>query len=1624
MSRRFVSVCILALAGITVVPSACYWSRKSRRARSSAEFRKLGEVSQARIVNADGVLAHARLAMPGASAPRCFPRQRCVSPLAIPMTFEPNVGQFSGQFGGHFGAKLGSGVTFIGRGAGMMLLLTRDGMDVEVADRNHQSPKRGHARIDVVRIRVGWAEKGHGPRSAAESRVTSRGATAANTEFAWHGERPLRTISNYFLGRNPRGWHTNVPHFERAVAISDSAQQLGLVVYGSRDGAEYDLTLPAGSDASRLRLRFSGANRVEISDGDVILVAGGRQLRMAKPKIYDEFPGGTRKTVRGYYVMEADRSVGLDLGHHDPRAALVVDPSISVAYATFLGGAGNETAGNVAIDASGKVYVAGATTSSSSFPETAAFGIGGAVGGSAFYIAKLDPTVTGANSLVYLTFLGGSGTQTGGLIAVDGAGDVAITGTTTSTDFPVTGSSQPTTGLTSGSGNDAIISEVNATGNQLDFSTYFGGSGRESTSGPGGIALDQSGDVYIASDTDTGPVDSSSPDLPVTAGAFQTVWEGEESDGFLAVFTPPTQMGAAPTLKYCSYLGTNAVGQLGVGGVAVDASGNAYIAGTATIASSGFPALNAFQSQYGGGSSDGFMMKIAPTGQGPGDLVYATLIGGSGMDEILGVALDPPSALPNGIPPHAYVTGATQSADFPVNGATAGFQTQLSGSNLLGTNRQNAFLAVIAQDPVSAMTSLSYSTYLGGTGSAQNAGADTGLSVAVAGPSAVYVAGQTDSVDFPWHDNLQPFNGAYDAFLAMFNPTVAGAISLIYSTPLGGTSPPNGTANAAASGVAAVGAGQLYVTGETTAADFPTAITSSGSSNGFQQTCASCQTASPSGDAFIVAVAESSAAGPSAYFNVSRDAFPLVTLGTHQVGTPIAVFNGGEQALTISNIELSGPNAADFSAQTGACIGTAISPGPSVECSLELTFSPSVGGPESAYLSVSDNAPGSPQLLEVSGIGGAPHALVTPPNLAFGNQPVNVPNVFQTVTIENTGTEAMTLSSIGKPSTSAFSLQGGSCLLGAGGESIAAGGNCTLDVYFSPPTTGPFQDQLQISDNSDDQSGAEQTIALSGTGTPAAPVVQIEPASMALAFGSVPAGTSSGSQTVTLTNQGSTALSVSSIAIQGANTADFAVVATLTTCPTAGGTVAIGATCSVAVQFAPQSAGTAKSAALSFSDNAAGSPQTVALTGSSNSPAVLQVSPTSLTFAAQGEGSTSAGQTITLTNTGASPTNVSGISIKGANASDFIEQTACSPVLSAGANCQVSISFAPTTGAAAGPRSATVNVPGGTPNSVTISGTATVAAISFTTSLSFASQVVGTTGAPQPITITNSSSGAYAGTLSVSQVAVTGTNKSDFTITTNSCSGTGNSIAAGNSCSVQVAFDPQEAATCGDDANRSATLQLQDNAPGSPQMIPLTGPAADFCLAAANGQPVTVPVTAGQPALFNLDVASSGGFAGTVQISCAEQTGVDLGACSVSPASVQASSSAVANFTVTVPTYAASSTSMLDPRGGSPPEWGGRVAAEICAVAICVLLFIAASGAAGAFAARASDSVGRIAMIVQIAALVLAFSVGIAACGGAGDPPAPNLGTPPGNYSVTVTATTTSGGNSTTRTASLTFTVD
>ena len=1576
------------------------------------------------------------------------------SAIALPMSFEPNVGQADSR------------VEFIGQGRGLTVLLAREEIAVRVA-------KSTSVQAEAANRGAGRSERG--------GVVTLR--MAGGLGFSWKGEEKLRGESNYFIGKDPRAWRTQVPHFAQAESAS-AARGVSLSIYGNEEGVEYDLRVAPGTDVAKLRLAIAGAQDVHLDGaGNLVMNVGGDELKMKRPAIYEEVqdkwhsssktthhrvrgasrakkysprrtqktPGGkvrtqdrrpkatakpcasrtrldvpcprktiprkqngtstSRKTIDGGYVIEADGTVGFRVGPYDAGATLVIDPSLSVAYGTFLGGTGSDSAASVALDASGKIYVGGTTTSATTFPEWPGNRAGPADGPAELFIAKIDPTVHGANSLVFLTFIGGSGIQAGGLIAVDASGRTAITGTTTATDYPVTDASQPTSALASGYGNDVIVSEIDPTGSKLVFSTLFGGSGTQSQGGVGGIALDSLGDVYIASDTHTTPIDSNSTDLPVTAGAFQATWDGQNDDGFLAIFQPPPAPGGTAILKYCSYLGTNSVGLPGVGGIAVDVSGNAYIAGSTSNGVSGFPTKNAIQTVYGGGTSDAFLMKISPGGLGALDVVYATLIGGSGADEANAVGID------TAMSPNAYVTGTTKSTNFPTNGATGAYQTTLHANAT-----SNAFLSVVAENAISGQTSLSYSTYVGGSV------ADAGQGVAVTASNSVYVTGATASWDFPWRDNLQPFNGAGDAFLAKFDPTSPGAGSLIYLTPLGGTSPLGGTASATGNGVAADGSGHVYVAGSTTSADFPTAVTTSNAANGFQVTCASCQQSPPAADAFVNEIAENAAQAPSVYFNTGKAIFPAVPVGTANAPQLVAVLNGGEANLTISDIEISGAKAADFSLiGQSVCYGKTISPGPAPQCSFEVGFTPSVVGPEAAVVTVSDNAPGSPQILELTGGGQGPLAAITPLSVDFGNQPENSTSQAQTITMTNVGNQNLVIVGVNEGGADAmkFSLYtGGSpdSPLCQYGVSLSPGDSCVVQVTFAPNATRTFHAEVDFIDNSGHMINAEQAVQLTGVGTVTSPIVSLTVSAMN--FPNQAVGGVSGPQSVTLTNQGSAALSLTSIAVTGTNAGDFEIDPSGTTCPTGSGTLSINASCTVAVRLAPQSGGP-KSANLSFTDNAAAAPQQVTLSGTATTPPTLTVSPGSLSFAPQSEGTTSASQIVTISNMGSGAAGINGITLTGANAEDFVLGNPCAPSLASGASCQISVSFSPAAATAPGIRSATLDVPTGTPQTVAFTGTAVQAAISLPTSFIFATQLAGTSGSAQPVTVTNSSTGPYAGALAIASVTKGGTNPGDFAVTTDSCIGA--STPPGGTCSIQISFAPTQSATCGAGGGaRSATLILNDNAPGSPHSVPLSATAMDFCIDAASGQPVSGPISAGQQATYLLEIDSSMGFTGTVGLACSGAPSLGTSAITTTPptapTSVQVSAGAPGQFEVIVTTAAAGAVGANEtgPRTRRLPP--GARGVMWLAILLGAILMAWAACIPKPGASSPGSRHPNFLTLAQSCALLVALSIGIAACGGAGggtaaDPPA---GTPPGTYVVTVTATV----GSVVRTIPLSITVD
>jgi len=1017
---------------------------------------------------------------------------------------------------------------------------------------------------------------------------------------------------------------------------------------------------------------------------------------------------------------------------------------------------------------------------------------------------------------------------------------------------------------------------------------------------------------------------------------------------------------------------------VGVGGIAIDASGNAYIAGFSSNAQNGFPTKNAFQTAYGGDPSDAFLMKIFPGGQGAADVIYATLLGGSGLDEALAVAVD------DSIPANAYVTGTTQSKNFPTNGTNAPYQ-----SSLHVNATANAFLSVIAQNPSTGMATLAYSTYIGGSAN------DAGLGVTAAAFNSVYITGAAKSWDFPWHDNLQPFNGSSDGFVAKFDPSAAGAASLLYATPLGGTAPPGVTVTAAASAIAADAFGDVYVAGQTTAGDFPTALTTGGVMNGFQPICASCQNYPAAADAFLVALQESAASQPSVYFNVGSVVFPAQPVGTQNTPQPVAVHNGGETSLAITSLQITGPNSSDFSLiGPAACKTQAIPTGG--ECSFEVEFVPSTTGPEEAVVSFSDNAPGSPQVLELVGAGQGAFALLSTTSINFGILPENTVSLSLPITMTNTGNQALAMQSPVEsgPDVAQFFLNGKDITCGT---TLAAGASCSIGVVFSPKAIGTFHAQVTITDNSGGVTNATQVVSLTGTATTVAPVISVTPA--AIAFGDVVVGTSSGAQQVTITSSGSAALNMTGITLSGANAPDFAMVNSgANQCPTGSGSLAIGAGCVVSVRFAPLAGDAAgsKSAILSVMDNASGSPQVVSLTGAATVPPSIQISPSSLNFSPQSVGIASAPQTVTVLNASAGSLSITGVSVSGVNAADFSETNNCPPSLRAAASCTLSVVFTPTALNAVA-RTARINVADNTPNSpqsIAVTGSVTQAGISITpASINFGGQLAGTSGQPQTITVTNTGTGA----LSVSSIAVNGA--VDFVVSANTCKGA--NIPAGGTCTVQVTFGP--ACTNGSSA-RSATLVLTDNAATSPQSLALSGSATgDFCFDPST----TVSVAAGQTAVYSPVVDSPTAYKGSVSLTCA---GAPATATCTSPASVTVPS----QFTVSVATVASSMSTPLRKQNRKTP---GPTAWMIVLTALLIWGVAVALWGAKLNGTRALW--GKYAMAGVV---LLAFSFWMAGCGGGGGggDPASVVGTPTGTYSLTLTGTS----PNTTAQVTLTLTVN
>jgi hypothetical protein len=602
---------------------------------------------------------------------------------ALPMRFEPNVGQFDRE------------VEFVARGGGYTLSLS-PGESVFALQRGNLARRRGDAEAQ---------------RPMAEPSVVRTRLVGANTGAPGKGVDPLPGVTNYFLGNDPSRWRTGIVSYA-AVRYGEVYPGVDLVYYGNGRELEYDFVVSPGADPSAIRMQVEGAERITVDEaGDLVLtIAGGGELRHQAPVIYQESPAG-RERVSGGYAVRGD-TVTFAVGAYDPTRPLVLDPVL--AYTRVLAFGFDDYANAIAVGADGSVYVAGSTNAPGSIDA---------------FVAKLAAS---GGELVYVSYIGGDsenrdfGSEHGHGIAVGADGSAYVTGWTNSANFPTMA---PLQAMFAGP-NDAFVTKLSPSGASLVYSTYLGGSG-----GDGGseIAVGADGSAYVAGGTSSANFPTMAPLQPMLAGL---------GDAFVTKLSP-----SGASLVYSTYLGGSGVD--GGQGIAVGADGSAYVTGGTSSAN--FPTAAPHQAMSAG-NYDAFVTKIAPSGT---SLTYSTYHGGSAYDYGYGIAV--------GADGSAYVTGTTQSTNFhtaaPVHPSYAGFGdayvTKLSPSG----------------------SSLVYSTYLGGSGG------DYGLGIALAADGSAYVAGNTDSPDFPTAAPVRAsLAGPSDNFVTKLS---ASGGTLVYSTYLG-----------------------------------------------------------------------------------------------------------------------------------------------------------------------------------------------------------------------------------------------------------------------------------------------------------------------------------------------------------------------------------------------------------------------------------------------------------------------------------------------------------------------------------------------------------------------------------------------------------------------------------------------------------------------------------------------------------------------------------------------------------------------------------------------------------------------------------------------------------------------
>ncbi len=550
----------------------------------------------------------------------------------------------------------------------------------------------------------------------------------ANPSAHIEGAQLLPSTTNLYFGNDPSKWRRAVPNYGR-LQVEELYHGIDLVYYGSGKELEYDLTVKPGSDPRLIRLRLNTA-RLD-RDGDLVA-----DLIQKRPVAYQVAADGARRSIRSSYRRNLDGSYGFQLGAYDRSRALVIDPVLVVAQ--YFAGSYADIAYGMGHDAKGRVYIAG-TTQSTDLPLVGSSLQTTEGGGLDLFLAVVNPALAASSQVIYVTYIGGSEDETFGGITVGPNGDVYMTGSTASGNFPLSNAAQTAIAGSAGLPDAFVIwlSPIQA----IEYSTLFGGSELDKGTA---IAVNSSNIIWIVGDTQ-------STDLPNTGG-FQSTLIGTQNM-FVAAFDP-SQSGSA-THKYSIYIGGTHWDE--AYGIALAPDGTVWLAG-GTYSPDIWIQGNPIQGNYGG-DGDAYLAHINPN-LGAQALLYASFLGGGGIDEATSLVLDPSGRI--------ILSGYTLSSNFPVT--STAFQTKYGGDT-------DAFVSVL--DTVKRQ--LVYSTYFGGPDP------DAAMDLKEDGDGILYVSGYTESVGLPSTSNaLQPdYDDSVDAFGLKLDPTKEGAAGIDYFTYLG-----------------------------------------------------------------------------------------------------------------------------------------------------------------------------------------------------------------------------------------------------------------------------------------------------------------------------------------------------------------------------------------------------------------------------------------------------------------------------------------------------------------------------------------------------------------------------------------------------------------------------------------------------------------------------------------------------------------------------------------------------------------------------------------------------------------------------------------------------------------------